>query len=496
MKKRIIIGTLLLVLLGGFLWIRSHAFITITVNDNNQDGLIYTLTPENGPVTEVKTVNSTLKRLVKAGHYTVQITSQSSSYITNVKVGGFLTTTQANGRLSAENVREFVGNNPAPCMNYLSDRLYSYECGSTLNKTVTHLPATPTVPTYTLQNDTVNDDAIEGIVSVGVDSIFLSTPFSDGGGIAYHRLSKLDNSLAQTNITPLTGLDPTKPYKIVNSGAGFLVYSEDLTEALYFSSSEAKPEVITLSKPGKPNQLPIGLSTNGQKIVTSFSDDTGHDEAAGNASTGGVSSEIFVNDRHSSTMFTVPYKVVSAVPCASNTICVLGGDASLQVYAINGQRLTKAYAMQNVREVNQVANETLVVTDRGLVIMDFTTSSGHYVYTFGNYGYCGLQLSPDNYLVCLTDATHDKLALRVDTHLPTTTAYDKSLYKLRQSSGLTAVSVYKNIVFVTPDIQPRADGQSYDASELARGRLLVNAAVTAAGLPTDKFTIVNTTSPF
>lgn len=492
-KLPLIITALLLGLL--ILWVHGHGFIEISVTGGNGGNFDYTISRQDGskPV-EISTDKTSIKRFLPRGSYQISVTASGNSHVAISKITGNLRTEKVDGTLRAEKARQFVGDNPAPCMYYIGEVLNSGECGDLLKNLNTHVPATASQPTYAVKFTTNGpQEAVEGIVNTKLGSLMLTQPFdeADDSGGGYHTINLLSASLTNpVRKVPLTLLKTDKTYAISAYADGFVVHDTKFTQVLYYSSLSAQPISLPITTPDQNNMIPISITSSPDSVVLYYSTDLISDEVSPD-----TQSEIVVYQQGKTNHYSVDGQPSSVVGCGLNVVCVLRGK-TLEVYSTQSSSLKLLYQLTDIKDVLTLNDSLLVVSAKGVIGLNLVNRSGYYEYTFGKYQYCGSQNVPNGYVLCLINSQHNKVALLIDQSSADTTRIDQKVEKIQADSGIENVSIYKNYIFVTPRVATVFDSSTgtnkYDPAQIITSKQFLGTLLQKSSIDTGQFTVINT----
>ncbi len=129
LKQLALITVVFVIFISVFLWFYGHSFIKVSVDMPVNGEIHYELINQNTKKSSTYTTKaSSIKKLVKKGSYEMLVKNQETSSFSVQSTKSFLRTTTINSNLQTEKSREFVGNNPGPCMYYDQSVLISYPC--------------------------------------------------------------------------------------------------------------------------------------------------------------------------------------------------------------------------------------------------------------------------------------------------------------------------------------------------------------------------------
>lgn len=482
-----------------FNWFRTHGFVEIAVNSGAEASLNYTLVnKDNGVETKFISADKTTKKLITNGQYELYVQTETSSYISSVVVKGFLATTNEKADLKSEDAREFVGYNPKPCTAYLAEKLYSHDCKGNLNSVSVHVPASPNQPTYNLALTGQEFIPILGTAQTKLGRVILAgAQFKSEEELLFdYSVGILGDNFSIQNRQFIDSLTFYEDYEITGFRDGFLIYSLDLSKAFYYSSLTAQPEKFDLPRSKDSTLKPVSIRAQEDALVLLYSNVSVGDELADIES---PKSEVIVLASNVEQRYEFKEIIGSAALC--NTLLCATNGSDLTIYKLENKKLIATNKMIGVQSLLTIDNKLYFLNKIGLFTLNTKTMKGSFSYSLGNYTNCGIRDEAQGYILCLIDSKQNKVALKVSVGVPTNQAVDKRISALQSNIGIVDASIYKNILFVTPDIDPNKseyDTQQvkYTAKQLTHGREVLSKAIKESRLPIDTLTIVNTTAPF
>lgn len=451
-RALIILAIILLLVGSGLWWLFNNSFITVNIANAENKELTYSFTNQKSNKTvSVVTSEKTIKKRLPRGSYKVQVSQADSSLIIITSAPGIMRTATVGGELSAERARSFVGNNPSPCMFY-GDILFSFACGSTLQKVNAHVPATASRPTYVTQPFKNLYASFEDTVTTknGTFYILVRNPAIEDvqeESQAVYALNA-DGTLSQPFI--LQGIPAQNSnYKIKPYKDGFVVYDLQFSNILYYPSPGSTPTVIKVDKPKNTNLTGFALETSSDAIIVAYStldkdnvNDTGNSVKAKN--------EVVIY-RDGKTTHSTLNSVGSVLDfCGTDKLCALAGT-SVDVYELNKDKPRFIYSFKDVQSMNITESSALLTQTNQVVSFNVDTRQGYVAYSMGGYTACGQQASGDNLLLCLINNKSQKVALLLDMSQPVTDQIDKQVFDLQKQAEVTSVSAYKNFISVAPN---------------------------------------------
>jgi hypothetical protein len=500
MKKKLIFGLVIIFLGASLLWFYSHAYIEVTVSNNlnNSDLINYSLKNQsNQEVVEKSVADSKFKKLVRRGSYEVLVTQNETSHFSVTKTGGFLSNTTVNAELAPEKNRQFIGNNPTPCMHYLEQTLISFVCGNEINKAQTHVAATATRPTYTKAAQTLSVGNIEGVAKTDDgDVILLKAPIIGESQGPPHSAYMLNKDIDLGRAVPLLDLDEDKTYSLLAYKQGFIVYDSGFERVLYYEDIDSDPEEIELIKPEDNKQLPYALNVHQENIVVSYSNNSKGEVASDKKSNRKVRSYVVVQGNGSSKQYEFKRKQpILANLCGNSKLCFLN-KLDLEVHSLNSNKADLAFLVSDVHFFGSLGNDIIVAKDKEILGLNPDTGEGSIQYSLGSYSECGVRMTDDGYIVCLLNSAGKKAAILVDPAQENSTSIDKKALGLLEIPGVKDVSVYKDFIFISPELgqlvyDPKTRIYRPNPAILQAVNSAINQAVQDLRIDKTKYKIIN-----
>ena len=434
-----------------FSYISTHAYIDIQLK-NAKEATIDLYSDNDKKNTNILVRDGHVKRFIKKGTYGFTISSNDSSYVQLVAVGGYFSTTHVEAALVPEVARTYIGDDPSYCMIYDGAVLVSNNCAGSYGTQKSHVPATKTTPTHIVT--TPLEEAIEGSIKTTEGSlVMVNRPFSDLLSIhsIYTMQTDTDGISRPRASTDLPTLDVSKTYKIMAHKTGFIVYDDSYRELYYYSSLSASRSPQKLSATANDKSLsPVGMNSQSDLgIVAVLSNIT----AVGKNDTvlKQKSEAIVLVDGQSVQHYAFTTAYTSGLMCSKDTLCMQNGD-TMDVYAIKGDKTSILYSVHGIKELVSVTKNLLsAVTKNGLLAFDITNRTGSYLYSFGNYTFGNVQKNNDDYIISIVDINSKKSALLLTPSASNTDSIDKKIYSLQKDPAASKVSIYKNFIFIVPE---------------------------------------------
>lgn len=402
----------------------------------------------------------------------------------------------------SEKYRYFVGDNPDSCIQYIDTMLVSYPCFGLISDANTHLPASASLPTYTIKKEIVTSDGyIQGFAYSKYQNIVLLRHPAAGELPAYYSITSLQGDLSSRSGAVLTSLDATKAYFIKAYGEGLVVYSSDLSQAYYnkvappgdpsqqqlafYPGLSSELEKISLAKPNDKNLQPISLDVSDKDTVLTL-----------HASSEKKTSEIIINSPGGSKNIKLKETVSKALLCGGNRLCVIG-QKGMGVYDISSGKPRHLFGLAEAADIMQSKHGFLVVNKKGVLNLNTETHQGFYEYTFGSYAFNAIQLAPDGYILSLTDNKQRRVALYVKQADADNDAIDRKIADLQKLTEIKRLSIYDKYIFISPDLgslvyDSTSENYTYNPLTKKKVNTKINQEIDRLGIDRKVYSIVNT----
>lgn len=497
MRKRLIGLLLVAVSVAAFYFIWSYGFIEITVSEGAGSGdFTYEIT-RGQQTTTTKTNTSTYKKFVKKGMYEVAITQGESGHYLIVESPGFLGTQLEKVQLEKERDRSFVGDNPSPCMEIKNNLLVSFACNGPFNALQSHEPATATHPTYTRLSKSPYTGYIEGVLSTKEGTVVVLNnvgEMEDQG--EPHVAYILGNDLTLSDGIGLKGLDEETVYAFYAHKDGFVAYDERQNDFLYFNSRQAQPTTIKTKTPQNNKMNLSSVSVQPNSIITIYSTEGDATDELESGHSINADSEIIVSNAQEDRSFAFEKHYISAHLCGTQKLCLLQNDG-LDVFDVSANKPKLLYTVSGVEKVEPANEDLIVVRNSSIVRLDIDNKQGRQEYTFGGYQYCGLRLAPEGYVLCLVNNRNRKVALRIYSQREVADPIDKKIARLLESEAIDLVSIYGNIIYISPKygtytVDSASDTIQYDPETKKNADNAIAKAIQDSSINRTKYQIINT----
>ncbi len=484
-------GAALLLLAGS--WLYANSFLTVSVSNGGGKPLTYTIVNQsNNSTVTIKTNKTTLTRMVPRGEYQVSVTSdRPSGFIGIATAKGFLRTTTLKAGLSLENDRQFVGNNPKPCVVYAFDTLLSVGCSSPIKEALVHVPATASLPTYVTKLPANNPSGITEGEIYTADGVFVLLQTDQG-----QRLFKLEKDFRLSGGKIINGLNGSSLYSIALYQKGFVVYSLTAAQVITYASADAPGKTLDLGRQHPKNTSLVDVTPNDLGLVATYSPLGTSDYYSSTSSIKG-SSEFVIFQGAGRRSITVNQPYSQAELCGRELLCAISPTKGLEVYDTSNNQTKRLYGVAGVNHIISTNGDWTVSTDQGIIRFNPVNKTGYYIYTYGDYKPCGINNTPSGIVACVSDSKNNTSALLINPSQPNASNIDKKVAQLVKLSYVSAVSAYKNFIYITPNLGNLQYNQAtnlfdYDPTIKRVVGEAINKSVTDLGIDTKTYQVINT----
>lgn len=498
-KKLVIIAAVAIVVLLVLSWVVNNGYIKVTTQ-NGEGEISYSLTNQaNQKDVKASGEQSSFKTTLGKGTYEVLVRSGNKSYFSLVDIQGLLKTTDVNATLESERGRRFIGHDPESCVHLIKQTLVSYECIGPISTLKTHVPATPSLPTYSKINPYSSDDIVEGIVETksGDDLVVIYEVEVAGHGdfepkgTSHHNAFRMtDSGIIPSSSAALGGLDE-KLYSFLPYKDGFIAYDDELSKILYYQKLGSKPTEIKtgVSKEGLSG---YSVSTDQDALVVGYSEKgiEGEEKESSRRK-----SEIAIIFNDSTKHISLDQTYNSVRLCGDNLLCALSSE-KLDVFDVSAERPVLRFSLSGVSAFVVQNNRLVVAKDKDILSLDVASRSGYIEYNLGDYSLCGLHTANSSYMICVSDSRGKRSLLLIDQS-KTSDDIDKKILKLQDLAEVKEVSIYGDYIFISPEAGqlkfiPSLGGYSYDPEVLKNANDKINAKVNELGIDRNKYRVKST----
>jgi hypothetical protein len=465
----------------------GFSFIVIDVTGSTDGNLEYTLIEsDSGKETVFSTDKNSVRRFIKKGNYEI-IVSQSNynNSFSMSEVPGLLRTTRITTELVPESSREFIGDNPLACTRYIDGVLVSWPCNSNVERGFVHSPATPTTASVNrkITSRTSSSMTAVDIVDFFGDGYVIGKQIYDGGeSLALYTLNYRDGLVDDIGGIPLNGLSLDKSYGVSTTNNGYLIYPYD-AENIYLLSGPRNLQKIEAPKPGAENTNLYSVQVMNDSVAyvfgNSFTNELGgsgffpslplleegsreeqgrEGDVFDSGDTSEVSSssgEVIIISDGQEERYEINFPFNQIRVCDDRTLCVLHQN-NLDIYTLEENQLRLRYTLPKVTQIHMNGDSLLLIRGGGVLKFDPETKKGHYVYSLGEYTYCGIKnISNDVVSLCIDNpynSTRKQSVLSININSPLSNPIDKSTLSLLLTPQVKTLSVYKNYVHISPEL--------------------------------------------
>ncbi len=484
----ILAGIILIFLL---LWLINSSFIEVKITNGQNGEYSYSFLNQSSNKTVLnKTSSNPVKQLLPTSSYEVLAQQDYKSFFGVVKTQHLLANSYIEASLLPENYREFVGNNPQDCMNYINSQLISYSCDGVLANALVHMPATSNTPTYVTTT--------KGQGPAGYDEGFLTTSegtfvlsqlpvFSENG--AKQVLYRVGKNFVSSEVIFMPQLDDSIRYKSLPYKTGFIVFTPNFDQILYYPSIKSQGANITVTKVNSADTNPISLDIKDDSILTSYTNKVSNSSKT-------QQTKVFINTNSEVQTYTLNKSYSKVSFCGQSMLCMLNNSV-VDVYNINSDQITYNYSLNNVVAMQNTNSGFLIVNSVGVVNIDVNNKVGFISYTLGGYKFNNIVPAQIGYIVSLTNTKGNKVALYIDQTKTNNTNIDKKVLELLTLSEISNISIYGNYLTIVPNLPTteNARGQTVvDTSKLKDVNNSIDNAINKLDIKKYGFEISNTSS--
>lgn len=496
-KLYVVLAIVATLFIGVFWFVWNYSFIEVSVEGASNGTNLKITNQSNNQSSSLELKTKTTKKMLRKGDYQISASQTSKSGMSIANSTGFLRTTKTTVTLEGENARQFVGNNPSPCMYFTGVVLASYECSDIAGLTL-HQPATAQTPTVNLSVEDFSYQYPQGMVRTKEGTVIL-TRLEAGEANPEKSIAVflLDDNLQISKEALILDFDPDKTYSIKTYKDGFIVHSTTSNDGQYFASIDAKPQSVTLGKPKDSTLKPGAWSASGSQTAIAFSNNTEGEKAdLDNDNPGKVKTEVVVNKDGKDSRFTIEVNPTSMLFCGTDKLCLLN-EKVVDVYSLATDEPSFMYRVSGIDDIFPDNKNILLAKSDGIWLFNPDSATGHMSYSFSNnYTYCGAQETTNGFSVCLINNQQKKVGLFVDTTKPDNGSIDKKIASLQSMSDVLNISAYKNFLYISPNAGTVTtqldDGYGLDEAKLAKSKAAITKKIQELGIDPAVYTIIFT----
>lgn len=500
-KRSLFALSIIFILFFGLMYFYNRSYLEIRVQNPEEGQIEYYITNQStGGTVSTKSDSASIKKMVARGSYEIVVKQKNSNSLSLASTKPLLANTIVDTTLSQEKAREFVGNNPGPCMFY-SGILYSSPCESILANLRAHTPADTTTPTTTVAPpEDVGEIPLNSFIEYQNNPlVLLGTTHAEQEEIS-ERLFKLNPDASISGYTSWTSRTPENT-KAINYQNGILTYKAGtLTDITYRASPSGEAKLLDIPRVQADNLSAQQLSVSGDKISVSYTNSTRPYDSDDRQKIKNPQTLIQIYDGSDTRTYDFDGIYYTSGVCATNYICLLQ-DRKLQIYDIRPSKPKKIATITNVYKVIEsgMAPEQLrVVRYDGLYLFDVSKLSGYAPMMFGAYQPCGVEnASNDQTLLCVINEKEEKAALVVKKD-GTSDSIESKVSELLKLPYVLDVSVYKSFIYIVPNLgepeyRDELKGFGYDPALKKSADQKIKGALQKLGIDSSKYTVINTT---
>jgi hypothetical protein len=498
-RTKVLIVAALVGVLSVIMLLANYSFLEIRINDTStHEGYsLEFLTPAGKSLSE-QTNQKTVKKLLRRNSYQIEISSSTGSFFTHVKTGGFLSTSRIEAELIPENSRVFVGDNPLPCMSYSIGLLFSWECLNDVSRGVVHQPATEQLASAHKRLDVFGYSGLimEDLVQKTDSAYILARLDFDGpGSIDFYKISQAGVVDGSSPIK-IAGTDIASVYGVMNHENSYAIYSHQGDSILLLDDIGATPTQIKPSDHNKEGLTLYSFGSYGKDMLLVYTAKTTNELSKASyfpsfpanddlrhSSEGFVEQEedesggilILTNKQGGGRVIEFDFGITQARLCDTNLLCVLH-NGELDLYDISGAKPLKQHSLVGIEQIEMLGNDLIAINQKGVLKLNASGLTGYYAYIFGDYTYCGMRVTNSDFLLCISNAaasTRKRSVLKIDINSTETDFIDKKLLQLAQLDSIDQLSIYGNIIHVSPDygqLEFSQDSGEYEYNPLTMKR--------------------------
>ncbi len=481
------------VLSVGLSWVWGHSYVYI--HNNTPGTKTYRFIDSSGIATSFRSSETVVKRVVKNDTYQIVVQQDEKNFFAVGKTKGLLRSLSIDAKLVREKSRSFVGNNPSPCAYLIGDAMFSAECGDSAYGIKEHLPASGFTPSYSAQlssNNLFGDLAGIATTQSG-ESVAL---LKDTEGVAGYSTQKISAGLAGGDRVRIGALDPDYTYEVRAFGSGVLVYDNSQADYFYINPSNMSWSRIQPESPRTTGLTLVETRTYKDDLAILYTDasvtenlDPENDKTSAVELAGTSEVVIYNHNSKKQTHVVLPNVYSSATTCGQQRLCAIG-LTGMTVYDTSETKPKKLYTIAGATDIFETPSSNLhIVSSLGIMSYDPQSDSGSYDYTFGDYRPCGFSPAAGNtYLLCLIDSRQEKIGLLIeDGETTETVPIDKIVLNVLKSKAVSSLSVYRNLVIVTPQYYDPSSGRLTDTN---KAKQALGDVINKAAFP-EKYLVVN-----
>ncbi len=500
-RRYIVLTVIAILAVYALIWLSQQSRIELTQTGNGQ--YAYQLYKQGDKKTlTFNSSDKTVRKKLPKGSYEVLAQNGTDSFMEVTSLHGFLRKTTVTIKPLPEHERVFVGKSPEQCMDSINGSSFSYSCPGGMYKDVKyHVPPTKDFPTY-VTNPTIPGQLgqVEGTFTTPSGNYILIKTAADN---PQHKVYKLGNASDVLNLVDakgiaLNGADANSTYNVRAFDKGFLVYSPDFSNMLYYSDINGSPTTMSLGKPktkGLSANQDIIDASNGTLLTAYYQGNPG-----GNPGAAPVTGQTEVDYGKPGAVkhFVIPGDLSGAQFCGTNKFCLLNSSNIMTVYDIAGKKPRELYKVYDINSILSTPTGLLAASKSQKAIFKFDVDqrTAYIDYSLGDFNFSRMQPLMNGYIVSVTDNKKQEFALSIDSAKQDTDSIDKKVLAI-ESNPILTVTPYGNVIYITPYIgslayNPATGQFDYDPLTKSIAINQMNSAIDNAGVNRNKYTIIST----
>ncbi len=439
-----IFGLAIAIALTSANWLYNHSYIEI-VNNTSTDTEYTLVDAEKGTITSFSSPDTSIKKIVKKGHYEVTAKSSDGTFYQNFKTSGFLSTSVISVSLQSEKSRTFSGDNPSTCMSEVDGFVVSYDCQNSIESMKIHLPATDSLPTYTRKPPlNLRIGEVEGVVSTneGKTVALVYDPNSEDiiNKHSFYEISVINGEFRFNFINKATYLSPDTRYTFSFTGNRYLIHNTTYQEVFTGQS------IDTIANFSDPLEYPADTYISDLLIGDLgyvFGYKIKNDDAKNS-----VQSELIYSSTRGIQKRTLNGNIQKIDFCQIDKICVLH-EQRLVVF---DSALEETGVYRDVLGFIENKDDLVVVKEDGALRVNSTEGTGSYDILFGQFGFGGIYPINQNEYLVTAQTSERAYALRINSSILESDFLDQKIVSLTDSSYVNTVSVYGQYIYISPEL--------------------------------------------
>lgn len=460
------------------------------------DRINYSLRQNGSKITTEGVSPQKMTKVIKKGEYELLLKNDTSASLHIVNIKGFFQKASVRADFKKQVARKFVGENPKSCPLY-GDILYSYECNTTLDSLVAHMPATTEFPTQTINNTAYEEDVPLLSASKDGQAYIVTSAFSvDSDHVEYYVNALSKDNLVKERIQ-VEGINAEVSY-FSEYKDGFIAFDEDLRHIFIATIPEGKTKKLNLNIKDIDDDLKVLFvkSANGTTLIGLNNNATGEQADIHDVDASSVNNLfIVIADDKPSLINLVGKNYFTAEACGKKLLCALSG-AGLDIIDYSGRKPVVKNSIADVSDIKQAGDNLLVL--RGTYLFSFSPSSlhGHAIYDYGDYKPCGLYVNGSYYLMCII---HDnqRQSLLLNPQLTDSDNVDKTIVGLKKLPQVEFLSVYEKIIMATPyggeyEYNPAAGGYIKNENIVNESKVIIESVFRQSKLHSQGYQLIFT----